>query len=74
MDVRSPTFISTGNNRGGANVLSVAITGAGDNRVIGIDLREPRGAQTHQTAFVYDYVKIGLNTTADFELPDNLVL
>jgi uncharacterized protein len=65
---------STGNNRGGANILYVAITGAGDNRVIGIDLREPRGGQTHQTAFVYDYVKIGLNTTADFELPDNLAL
>src|SRR4030095_9714017 len=64
----------TGNNRGGANILYVAITGAGDNRVIGIDLREPRGGQTHQTAFVYDYVKIGLNTTADFELPDNLAL
>ncbi len=26
------------------------------------------------TAFVYDYVKIGLNTTAEFEWPDNVAL
>jgi hypothetical protein len=65
---------STGNNRGGANILYVAITGAGDNRVLGIDLREPRGGGNHQTAFVYDYVKIGLNAPSDFELPDNLAL
>jgi secreted PhoX family phosphatase len=65
---------STGNNRGGANTLYVAITGAGDNRVIAIDLREPNGGQNHQTAFVYDYVKIGVNATSDFELPDNLAL
>ena len=65
---------STGNNRGGANTLYVAITGPGDNRVIAIDLREPKGGQNHETAFVYDYVKIGLNAPADFEFPDNLAL
>lgn len=63
---------STGNNRGGANTLYVAITG--ENRVLGIDLREPAGGKSHATAFVYDYVKIGVNTTTDFELPDNLAL
>lgn len=66
---------STGNNRGGANVLYVAITGRpGDNRVLGIDLREPRGGGEHTTAFVYDYVRVGLNAPADFEMPDNLAL
>ena len=65
---------STGNNRGGANTLYVAVTGAGDNRVIAVDLREPKGGRNHQTAFVYDYVKIGLNATSDFEFPDNLAL
>ena len=65
---------STGNNRGGANVLYVAVTGAGDNRVLGIDLRESNGGKDHQTAFVFDYVKVGLNATSDFELPDNLAL
>jgi sugar lactone lactonase YvrE len=66
---------STGNNRGGANILYVAITGRpDDNRVIAIDLREPKGGQDHLTAFVYDYVKIGSNAPADFEMPDNLAL
>jgi uncharacterized protein len=65
---------STGNNRGGANTLYVAVTGPTDNRVIAIDLREPTGGSRHQTAFVYDYVKIGLNAPADFEFPDNVAL
>jgi len=65
---------STGNNHGGTNTLYVAVTGPGDNRVLGIALREPRGGQNHETAFVYDYVKIGLNAPADFEFPDNLAL
>jgi secreted PhoX family phosphatase len=66
---------STGSNRGGSNILYVAITGRPtDNRVIAIDLREPRGGSNHSTAFVYDYVKIGLNAPADFEMPDNLAL
>lgn len=73
---------STGNNRGGANTLYVAITGRSapvDNRVIAIDLREPRGGGEHGTAFVYDYVRRGLNAPAaepadSFEMPDNLAL
>jgi secreted PhoX family phosphatase len=65
---------ATGNNGGGANTLYVAITGAGDTRVLAVDLREPRGRSGHDTAFVYDYVKIGLNAPADFEFPDNLAL
>jgi uncharacterized protein len=68
------TATSTGNNRGGANTLYVAVTGPGDNRVLGIDLREPQGGQDHATAFVYDYVKVGLNAPGDFEWPDNLAL
>ena len=73
-DRRTSIATSTGNNRGGVNVLYVAVTGAGDNRVLGIDLRESGGGNNHETAFVFDYVKIGLNTTSDFELPDNLAL
>jgi sugar lactone lactonase YvrE len=66
---------STGNNKGGNNILYVAITGRPtDNRVIAIDLREPKGGKDHSTAFVYDYVKIGVNAPADFEMPDNLAL
>ena len=68
---------STGNNRGSMNTLYVAITGLSnpsDNRIIGIDLREPAGGSTHSTAFVYDYVKVGVNTTTDFAMPDNLAL
>lgn len=65
---------STGNNRGGANTLYVAVTGPGDNRVLGIDLREPKDGKDHDTAFIYDYVKIGVNAPSDFELPDNLAL
>ena len=65
---------STGNNRGGATTLYVSVTGEGDNRVLGIDLREPAGGSTHDTAYVYDYVRPGLNAPADFEAPDNLAL
>jgi uncharacterized protein len=68
------TATSTGNNRGGANTLYVAVTGPGDNRILGIDLREPKGGKNHETAFVYDYVKVGVNAPADFEWPDNLAL
>jgi uncharacterized protein len=64
---------STGNNRGGANIMYVAITS--EHRVLGIDLREPAGSSDHETAFVYDYVRRGLNgVTADFSSPDNLGL
>jgi secreted PhoX family phosphatase len=69
---------STGNNRGGSNVLYVALTGPStptDNRIIAIDLREPTGGSDHATAFVYDYVKWGVNAVqGDFEMPDNLAL
>jgi hypothetical protein len=33
---------STGNNRGGANTLYVAVTGPTDNRILAIDLRESK--------------------------------
>jgi len=65
---------STGNNRGGANTLYVAVTGPGDNRILAIDLREPKGGRAKETAFVSDYVRVGLNAPADFEWPDNVAL
>ena len=65
---------STGNNRGGANTLYVAVTGLGDNRILSIDLREPKGGPDKETAFVSDYVRVGLNAPADFEWPDNVAL
>lgn len=65
---------STGNVRGGANTMYVSVTGAGDTRVLGVDLREPAGGGDHGSAFVYDYVRRGLNAPADFESPDNLAL
>lgn len=68
---------SSGNSRDGANTLYVAVTGRSgpaDNRVIAIDLHEPGGGGEHSTAFVYDYVRIGLNAPADFDMPDNVAL
>jgi secreted PhoX family phosphatase len=62
---------STGNNRGGANVMYVAVTD--ESRVLRIDLREP-GGSGHSTAFVSDYVRQGVNAPADFTNPDNLAL
>jgi uncharacterized protein len=63
---------SSGNNRGGTNVLYVAITS--EHRVLEIDLREPGGGAGHGTAFVTDYVSRGTNATTEFEMPDNLAL
>lgn len=63
-------FTSTGN--GGGQVLYVAITS--EHRVLGIDLREPRGGSDHGLVFVFDYVRRGVNATADFSAPDNLAL
>jgi hypothetical protein len=63
---------STGNNRGGANILYVAVTD--ESRVLRIDLREPAGGREHATAFVSDYVRRGVNAPADFTNPDNLAL
>ena len=68
---------STGNTHGSPNTLFVAVTGLAapvDNRILAIDLREPAGGNSHSTAFVYDYVKVGLNATSDFTMPDNLAL
>jgi hypothetical protein len=63
---------STGNNRGGANVLYVAVTD--ESRVLRIDLREPPGGSDHTTAFVSDYVRRDVNAPTDFTNPDNLAL
>jgi hypothetical protein len=63
---------STGNNRGGSNVLYVAVTD--ESRVLRIDLREPAGGSEHGTAFVSDYVRRGVNAPTDFSNPDNLAL
>jgi uncharacterized protein len=63
---------STGNNRGGSNVVYVAITN--ESRVLRIDLREPGGGADHATVRVSDYVRAGVNAPADFQQPDNLAL
>jgi uncharacterized protein len=63
---------STGSNRGGSNVLYVAVTD--ENRVLRIDLREPPDGSGDATAFVSDYVRNGANAPADFTNPDNLAL
>ena len=74
------TSTSTGNvgTASGSNTLYVAVTSpAGpptDNRVLGVDLREPTSTGDHASAFVYDYVRPGLNTDAQFQWPDNLAL
>lgn len=63
---------ATGNNAGGANVLYVAITS--EHRVLEIDLREPKGGREHSTARISDYVRVGVNATPEFFMPDNLAL
>ena len=63
---------STGNNKGGANTLYVAMTS--EHRVLEIDLREAKGGSDHGTAFVTEYVRAGGNAPADFNMPDNLAL
>jgi hypothetical protein len=63
---------SSGNARGGANVLYAAITS--EHRVLAIDLREPGGGSDHGSAYVANYVARGLNTTSEFTMPDNLAL
>ena len=45
-----------------------------EDRVLGIDLLEPTGAADHGTAFVFDYVRRGVNAPADFRSPDNVAL
>lgn len=54
------------------NVLYVTITG--EDRVLAIDLRVPKGGGDHDTSFVHQYVKAGVNAPADFDAPDNLVI
>jgi hypothetical protein len=63
---------STGNNRGGANILYVAVTD--EHRVLRVDLREPGSGSNHGSALVTDYVRQGVNAPADFTNPDNLAL
>jgi len=63
---------STGNARGGSHILFVAVTD--EHRILRIDLREPQGGAEHNTAFVSDYVRRGVNAPADFNNPDNLAL
>ena len=63
-------FTSTGN--GGGQTLYVAITS--ENRVLGVDLREPAGGREHGTALVYNFVRAGVNAPMDFVSPDNLAL
>jgi len=63
---------ATGNNRGGSHILYVAVTD--ESRVLRIDLRESAGGRDHDTAFVSDYVRRGVNAPADFTNPDNLAL
>jgi secreted PhoX family phosphatase len=63
---------STGSNRGGANILYVAVTD--EDRVLRVDLRDAAGAATHATAFVSEYVRKGVNAPAEFTNPDNLAL
>jgi uncharacterized protein len=60
---------STGNSRGGSNVVYVAITN--EHRILRIDLRHPGGADTVR---VSDYVRAGDNAPTDFQNPDNLAL
>jgi len=75
---------SSGNFPEDPNTLFVAVTGQSgpaDNRIIAIDLDGGRGKHKGRgdrklspTAFVYDYVRIGVNTTSEFEMPDNVAL
>jgi hypothetical protein len=66
---------STGNTRGGSQILFVAITD--EDRVLRIELRTP--AAGPDTAFVSDYVVRGVNAPSSFPFnafsnPDNLAL
>lgn len=63
---------STGNTQGGSQVLFVAVTN--ERRVLRVDLREPQGGAAHDTAFVSEYVRAGVNAPLDLESPDNLAL
>lgn len=72
------TTQSTGNNRGGYNVLYVAVTG--EDRVLAIEMREPGAGSEKLGALVTDYVRAGVNAPPggpgpdNFDSPDNLAL
>jgi secreted PhoX family phosphatase len=65
-----PEDVDLGRNRNGQPTLYVAVTLG--NRVLAVDLREPKGGSDHSTAFVTDYVREGVNAPVGFERPDNL--
>jgi hypothetical protein len=80
---------SSGNFPQNPNTLFVAVTGPvapADNRILAIDLDDRGGRndghgqndwwrkKSNSTAFVYDYVRVGLNATSEFEWPDNVAL
>lgn len=80
-----PEDVETATSTGNFNpwILFVAITS--ENRVLAIDLQSARNddheGDDHRgssrdggSAFVYDYVKAGVNAPADFTSPDNLAL
>jgi secreted PhoX family phosphatase len=74
-DVELGTSTGNAGPAGGGETLFVAVTETPpEDRVVAVDLREPAGGGDHSTAFVYDYVKVGLNASAQFEWPDNLAL
>lgn len=63
---------STGNSRDGAAMMYVTITG--EDRVLAVDLREPRSGREHLSAHVFDYVRDPGNAPTDFDDPDNNAL
>jgi secreted PhoX family phosphatase len=63
--------LSSGNNRGGNDVLYVAITS--EHRVLAIDLGGAPGSASGSVS-VANYVARGLNTDTEFIMPDNLAL
>lgn len=69
-----PEDVEIGRNATGTDTMFVAVTGFGPTgvgqRVLAIDLREPRGTSDHDTAYVTDYVTTG----GELSRPDNLDL
>lgn len=61
---------STGDDKRGNEMLYVAITS--EDRVLAIDLDPPGGPKNKVT--VSDYVRVGVNASAEFDSPDNLAL
>lgn len=72
-DVETARFAK--NEKDGADRLYVAITS--EHRVLAIDLEKSddgKGPTKHATAHVSDYVRVGVNATPEFTMPDNLAL